>query len=100
MDDVLYLLKISYTFDEYRNQVETFERQVVFCKVNDITRTEFFASGREGLHPSYMFEVFYSDYDNEKILEYNGKRYGVYRTYRVGDYIEIYAEETVGVTEA
>jgi hypothetical protein len=41
--------------------------------------------------------VFFGDYDGERLLEYNGKRYGIYRTYHGrGDQIELYVERKGG----
>ena len=42
------------------------------------------------LHPNIY-------YMGEKIVEYNGMRYGIYRTYIAGDDIELYLEEKGGI---
>jgi hypothetical protein len=67
------------------------------CQVNSVTRNEFFEAGRNGLNPEYVFRVFFGDYDGERIVEYKGKRYGVYRTYHGrNDMMELYAERKGG----
>jgi hypothetical protein len=44
-----------------------------------------------------VFRVFFADYEGERLLEYNGKRYGIYRTYNNGsDEVELYAERKGG----
>ena len=54
---------------------------------------EWFDGGRNGLNPQYRFTMFQFDYTGEKIIEYNGKQYTIYRTYnRSVDEIELYAE--------
>lgn len=69
----------------------------VFCQVNSVTRAEFFDAGRNGLNPEYQFTVFYADYNGEKIIEYKGQRYGIYRTYHARtDVLELYAERKGG----
>lgn len=92
---------ISYTRAQdadgvWRNSVET-SRQV-FATADSVTRYEFYNAGRNGLNPDLRFTVFSGDYEGEEIVEYDGKRYGVYRTYRVPgtDYMELYVERKGG----
>lgn len=68
----------------------------VFCQVGSITRQEFFEAGRNGLNPQFIFYVFAGDYNNEMRLSFEGKDYGIYRTFLDGDYIELYAERKGG----
>lgn len=69
----------------------------VFCQVNSVTRQEFFEGGRNGLNPEYVFTMFFGDYEDERELEYKGKRYAVYRTYYGrNDTLELYAERKGG----
>lgn len=98
MDGAISLLTSTTTKDAYGVRKESFTKRDVFCKVNSITRTEFFSAGRNGLNPEYMFEVFAGDYSGERTLEYNGASYAIYRTYRPkdGDYIELYAQTEGG----
>lgn len=114
MDDVITL--ISQTREQDDNgiwrAVES-QRREVFCRVFGITRAEFFAAGRNGLNPEYLFQVFHADYGGESLVEYRGETYSVYRTYRPGavsgltdsmrsstelglDYIELYVQRKGG----
>lgn len=75
----------------------TEERRDVFCNASSVTQTEFFEGGRNGLNPEYRFTMFFADYNDEKVIEYNGKRYGVYRTYQARtDELELYVERKGG----
>lgn len=98
MDSVLDLIAISQTRDAQgvAQTVETTRR--IYCRVDSITRQEFYEAGRAGLNPEWRFTVFAGDYEGEQTLSYNGYRYGVYRTYRVPgtDYMELYAERKGG----
>ena len=41
--------------------------------------------------------VFFGDYAGEALLEWNGQKYNIYRTYlREDDTIELYAERRIG----
>lgn len=101
MDDVIKLISISYTIDEYGNQVEQRNERTVFCKVNSANRTEFYNAAQAGLHPDYVFSLsHYKDYMNEPEIAYtdwNGveRHFTITRTYRYGDRLDLTAEERV-----
>lgn len=65
--------------------------------MDSISQNEFFEGGRNGLNPSFKFTMFYADYNNEPMVEYNGDSYAVYRTYLTRtDKIELYVERKGG----
>lgn len=73
----------------------------VFAQVDSVTRSEFFEAGRNGLNPEFRFTLFAGDYEGEREVEYNGKAYGIYRTYFARtDVIELYAERKGGTNGA
>lgn len=113
MDDVIVLIADGGYFDELKVYHKAETRREVFAKINSVTRSEFFSGGRNGLNPQFVFTMFAADYDGEKCIEYQGKRYGVYRTYKgnkntyvgpntsarqelMADYIELYVERKAG----
>ena len=76
-------------------------RRKVYAKKKNVTQTEFFSGGRNGLNPELMFTMFGADYQGEKILEWDGKNYAIYRVYHPDeDYIELYAERKGGTNTA
>ena len=96
--DVIQLIPTTSEKDEYGvlQTVENAPREVM-CQVDSVTRSEFFDAGRNGLNPEFVFRVFFADYEDERIVEYNGKRYGIYRAYHGrGDVVELYAERKGG----
>ena len=108
MDDVIYFVSETFENNEYGVPVAVETKRQVFAKVRSITRAEFFGGGRNGLNPELRFDVFKGDYEGESIIEYNGKRYGVYRVYDPytadsqssgagTDYIELYVERKGGL---
>lgn len=98
MDDVISIISVMREVDENGIEQETNESREVFCKVESVTRAEFFEGGRAGLNPEYVFIVFALDYHGEPMIVYHGKTYSVYRTYHVPgtDYMELYAERKGG----
>ncbi len=68
-------------------------------EVRSVSRTEFMQGKQDGLSPSFVFRVSEFGYHGQKLLEYDGVRYSIYRTYSADDnYIELYAEAEIGAT--
>ena len=88
----------------YKNEYGVFQTcassRDVFCQVNSVSRAEFFEAGRNGLNPEYEFTMFADDYNGEKVVEYKGETYAVYRTYHARtDTIELYVERRGGTND-
>lgn len=83
--------------DAYGVNQKTETLRQIYANVQSATRAEFFEGGRNGLNPEYVMTVFFADYQGEKVLEYNGARYTIYRTYqRRNDELELYVERREG----
>lgn len=95
--NVIKLIKAVQTQDEYGVWRETLTSRQVFCDVRSVNRSEFFEAGRSGLNPEFVFTVFFADYEDETLLEFDGKTYSIYRTYLTrSDTLELYAERKGG----
>ena len=95
--DVLTLIKTSKAQNEYGVWDETRTHREVFCRVDSVTRSEFFDGGRNGLNPEYRFTIFFGDYEGEHLCEYRGQSYAIYRTYHgKTDVMELYVERKGG----
>lgn len=97
-DTVIKLITETYAKDDSGVPRKTEAAAEVFAQKRSVTRSEFFDGGRNGLNPEYEFDVFKGDYDGQRTVEYEGKRYGVYRTFEPedSDYIELYVERKGG----
>lgn len=98
MDDELVLYSTEKYKDAYGVDRDRISPRPILCRVNSITRAEFFDAGRNGLNPEFMFTVFHGDYYGERTCRFHGQDYGIYRTYHVPgtDDIELYAERKGG----
>ena len=95
--DIITLYADTVTYNDYGVAVKTRTSRDVFCKVDSVTRAEFFEAGRSGLNPEYRITMFFGDYEGETIVGYNGRNYSVYRTYQAKtDIIELYVERRAG----
>ena len=97
MTDELTLITQTITTDDYNVEVIAETERTVLCEVSSITQSEFFAAANTELQPELRFTVFFGDYAGESVVEFQGNRYAVYRTYRSGDYMELYVERKIGV---
>lgn len=94
---VIYLISEEKQQDATGVLRKTYSRRKVFADANSVTYSEFFEGGRNGLNPEFQFRMFAPDYQGEKLVEYRGRTYSVYRTYiRRTDEIEIYVEQKGG----
>lgn len=97
MDNTIRLLSPVDGKDEYGVTRTTYRAKDILCRVDSVTRAEFFDGGRNGLNPSFRITMFHGDYEGESLLEFEGRTYSIYRTYRTdNDYIELYVERKGG----
>lgn len=74
--------------DGYLTSTETSTE--VFANVKSVSRSEFYASYQVGINMTISFEIRACDYNNQKIIEYDGKRYSVQRTFtKNGEILEL-----------
>lgn len=99
--DIVTLYAESITRDAFGVSQRTTTKRDVFCKVESVTRAEFFDAGRSGLNPEYRITMFFGDYNGETVVGYKGRTYSVYRTYIAKtDTIELYVERKGGTNAA
>lgn len=68
-------------------------KRVVLCGLRSIGQAEFYQSHAVDIHPEAKFILAdYLDYDDETLVDWNGKRYRVLRTYRTGQELELTVE--------
>ena len=96
MTDVVNLIGQTFTKDNLGVETATETTRTVMCEVTSVSQAEFFAAANTELNPELRFTVFFGDYENESVIEYSNARYSIYRTYRSGDYMELYAERKIG----
>lgn len=77
-----------------RAQVIYSEKETtVLCEVVSLSRSEYFEAAEAGINAEFEFLINPAEYNGELVVEYNGRRYKVYRIYEVSsDTLEIYCE--------
>jgi SPP1 family predicted phage head-tail adaptor len=96
--DILTLIKVTYRQDEIGQQIPLYTKKEVFCDVTSVSRAEWYDAGRNGFNPDFRFVINRYDYEGETECEFNGTRYGIYRTYfgRTDD-LELYVQKKAGI---
>lgn len=97
MDDLVELVSLSFTTDALRQRVPVESRRSIWAHIQSVSKSEWFQGGQNGLHPSLVIDTDVVNYNGEKTVIIQGKRYTVYRTYfdDRSDTIELYLEEQV-----
>lgn len=94
------LISETHTKNSIGLYIATETTKNVYAAIRSIGQSEWFDAGRNGLKPEITFIVFKYDYEGERLVEYNNKRYSVYRTYETkDDLIELHCELKGGVHE-
>lgn len=90
MDEILTLIKTTQTPDEYGDIVAVETPREVFARISSIGQKEFYQAQAVGLQPELKFILSdYLDYEGETLVEHDGQRYRVLRTYRTGLELEL-----------
>ena len=88
MNEVAVLIKREY---EGAQRVET--QREVLCGFRSIGQREFYQANATDFHPELKLVLSdYLDYDGETLVDYNGTRYRILRTYRTGLELELTLE--------
>ena len=96
-DRELILIKQTVSEDNLGNQIIDDTKRSVLCGIKSVGRSEFYAASVEGLKPELVFTMYQFEYQDESIVEYEGQRYSVIRTYTTGfKEIELTCEKVIG----
>lgn len=84
------------TYDDIGQPVRTETEREIMCTVSGITRTEWAEAGKLGMDPQVKLITPAFNYNGERTVIFEGKRYGVYRTFVSTDRLELYLEKKAG----
>lgn len=100
MEGTAYLISQTYIKDQIGQNIPVEVENEVLCHIESVGQNEFFSAGQSGINSDLKIVTQAVNYNNEEIIEYNGERYGIYRTYRKNnsDEIELYCEMKGGIS--
>lgn len=97
MESTIKLIAETETKNAYGALVKTETEREIYCEVESVGRSDFFNGLQSGLGFSFVFVTNPINYQGERVVEYEGQRYAVVRTYHAKiDRLEIYTGERVG----
>lgn len=71
-------------------EVETLRE--VFANKRSISQSEFFNAGQTDIKAEKCFVIYLHEYNDERFLIFENKKYSIYRTYEKDEDIELYCE--------
>ena len=84
--DTISLVNVVKTTDADGYDTTTETLTTVMCDSgNGVTRSEFYEAMKAGIRLTAACEMWACDYDGQKVIEHNGKRYNVERAFPLGD---------------
>lgn len=93
MNEVITLIKRTPSTDTNGDPIIKEVRRDIFARLGSIGMREFYAANTADFHPEAKFIIAdYLDYEGEKLVEYNGERFSILRTYRIGQELELTVE--------
>lgn len=99
MDTIVNLVSVSTVKNAYGEDIDTETQAQVFASLSDVGRAEFFRASELALAPQFIARTAAINYSGQRILDYGGQRYAIYRTYVDGDYVELYCEKKAGLQD-
>lgn len=99
-NDIAYLCREVITQDEYLNEISSFEKTMVYVQPRSIGSAEFYRAATTSFKPAITLVLAdYYDYNDEPIVEYEGKLYDVIRTYRKNNRLELVLQKRMAREE-
>lgn len=91
------LISQNISYSEIGVPVSTSSTTELIGNFQTVSAQEFYRGGELGIKPEFIIKVWDAEYNGETLLEYDGKRYIIYRTYLASDgRRELYCQKDVG----
>lgn len=99
MDSVITLIRQRFEVNEIGEQIPVETENAVLTRIQSVSGEEWERAARNDLQAVYRAVMPACNYCGERIVEFAGQRYSVYRVYRPddSDMVELYIEAKAGV---
>ncbi|MBT2656620.1 phage head-tail adapter protein [Bacillus sp. ISL-18] len=81
-DYELILIKPIYSQNDMGDSISTEEHTNILCDVASVTRSEHYAAASHGMKPEIVFIVNQYEYEKQSMVEFEGNKYKVIRTFK------------------
>ena len=91
------LIGETVTYDDIGAQATQETERELTGNFQSVSAQEFFRGGEMGIKPEFVIKLWAVEYQKETLLELDGERYVIYRTYLTDDgRVELYCQKDVG----
>jgi len=84
-DKIINLITFTKTKNELRDSVKTPVRRETMAEKKSIGQSEHYQAAATDLRPEIKFVIWTLEYNNESVLEFEGKMYNIIRTFEPND---------------
>ena len=84
-DYELTLINITYSENAMGDSIEIENTVDILCAVESVTQSEHYAAASNGMKPSIVFITNQHEYEKQQLVEFEGDRYRVTRTFKPSD---------------
>lgn len=96
-DHELTLIGQKTDYDEIGNPIVVETKTTILCDLKSVGRTEFYNAAVNDMKPERVFLIHSFEYNKEELVDFDGERYSVLKTYRKGfEEMELTCEKDVG----
>lgn len=81
-DHELTLISVNSTENDMGDIIAMESRIEVLCDVESVTRSEHYSASANGLRPEIVFVLNQYDYNKQELVEFEGVKYRVIRSYK------------------
>lgn len=96
MENIAKLITKTYIQDDLGQFVPSTEELEILVNEKSVTRQEWADAGRLGLSAQFTLETASVNYSGQESIKYNGEMFSIYRTFKIGDKIELYLTKKGG----
>lgn len=93
---VIELVNVLTTYDSIGQPTPYETKTPVIAKMRNVSMSEWTSANQLGLSAEYQATIWSNEYERQEFADIDGMRYRIYRTYEVGDRVELYLERMVG----
>lgn len=100
--DVIYLIKETIDYDEWKNPIKQKEERLVYANRYDVSMSEFYNisssqnASVDDLRDTKAFQIYSFEYENERFFKYEEKEYKILRVSEKGEKIVIVGMVVLG----
>ena len=94
--DIAELISVVYTSNEIGDTIEVASFRQVYVNKKSVRQSEYYQAMSTGLKPEIMLEVRTIDYEDEKEIKFNDRKYRIIRAYdKNGEITELVCEAVI-----